>query len=72
MTIFLVITGFSLVFVDDNLFAFCLIRHCTGYGRALYIIANLKAIITNRKNLVKCHSTACLNIELLNSDNISF
>ena len=48
------ITGFSLILVDDYLAVFALFHNCSSYVGIRYITGNLKSVIADCDNLVGC------------------
>ena len=72
VAIFLMVTGFSLVTVNDYLLSSSMLHNGSGYRRISYVTGNLKPIIADSDDLVKCHSTSGFGVKLFYLNDIAF
>ena len=72
MTILLVVTGFSLVLVYNNLLTSTLLHNGCGNSCVSNVSTNLEGIVTYCDHLVKSNSVTSFCIDLLNLDHITF
>ena len=71
MTVFLVVTGFSLVLVNDDLFGLIVLYYGSGNSCGCNVCANLKSVIAYCKHLIKRNSLASLYSKLLYVNDIA-
>ena len=70
MTILLVVTGFSLVLVYNNLLTSTLLHNGCGNSCVSNVSTNLEGIVTYCDHLVKSNSVTSFCIDLLNFDQV--
>ena len=71
MTVLFVITGLALVLVNNDLFRFVILYHCSSNSSSGNVCPNLQAFVLDCEHLIKGNALAGFNAQLFDINDIA-